>query len=229
VITKAHFDPGLFRFLRELAKHNDKHWFEQNRARYEADVRGPLLRFIADFAEPLARISRHYLADPRPMGGSMFRIHRDTRFAKDKTPYKTHAAAQFRHEAGKDVHAPGFYLHLEPGEVFVAAGLWHPDSAALGLIRAAIQRHPDRWKRAAYGKAFAAKWELSGESLQRPPKGVAADHPWVEDLRRKDFIAWLPFDEKQACRAGFLERVAGACADCAPLMQFLTTALELPW
>jgi uncharacterized protein (TIGR02453 family) len=226
---KAYFGPGLFRFLRELAQHNDKGWFEKNRERYETEVRGPLLRFIADFGEPLARVSDHYLADPRPAGGSMFRIHRDTRFSKDKSPYKTHAAAQFRHEVGKDVHAPGFYLHLEPGDMFVAAGLWRPDPAALGLIRAAIVRHPDRWKQAAHGKAFRARWELSGESLQRPPKGVAPDHPFVEDLKRKDFIAWLPFTQAQICAPDFLERCAKACTESAPLMKFLTTAVELPW
>jgi len=227
--TKAYFDAGLFRFLRELAQNNNKQWFEKNRQRYESDVRAPLLRFIADFGEPLARISRNYVADPRPVGGSMFRVHRDTRFSKDKTPYKTHAAAQFRHEAGKDVHAPGFYLHLEPGEVFVAAGLWQPEGAALALVRAAIMRHPDRWKRAAHGKALRAGWELSGESLQRPPRGVAADHPLVDDLRRKDFVAWLGLSQKDACSPRFVERVATAYEQCAPFMQFLTTALELPW
>jgi uncharacterized protein (TIGR02453 family) len=227
--SKAYFDARLFRFLRELAEHNDKRWFEQNRQRYESEVRGPLLRFIADFGAPLARISRHYVADPRPMGGSMFRIHRDTRFSKDKTPYKTHAAAQFRHQAGKDVHAPGFYLHLEPGESFVAAGLWHPEPAALAQIRATIVRQPAAWKRAVHGKPFASRWELSGESLQRPPKGIAPDKPLIDDLRRKDFVAWLPFTQTEVCRPDFRAQVAGAYAECAPFMKFLTTAVGLPW
>src|SRR5262245_16529190 len=114
----AYFKPALFKFLKDLAKNNNRPWFEENKARFERDVRDPLLSFIGDFASPLAKISKHYLADPRPSGGSMFRIYRDTRFAKDKSPYKTHVAAHFRHSAGKDVHAPGFYVHLEPGQVF---------------------------------------------------------------------------------------------------------------
>jgi uncharacterized protein (TIGR02453 family) len=226
---KAHFGPGLFRFLRELAEHNDKAWFEKNRERYETEVRGPLLRFIADFGEPLGSISTHYLADPRPAGGSMFRVHRDTRFSKDKSPYKTHAAAQFRHEAGRDAHAPCYYLHLEPGEVFVGAGLWHPDAPALALLRAAIVRKPAEWQRVAHGGPFRKGWELWGEMLARPPKGVDPTHPCVEDLRRKDFIALRSFTQKEVTSPGFLELFAGACKQASPYMQFVTTALELAW
>jgi uncharacterized protein (TIGR02453 family) len=111
----AHFGPGLFEFLRDLARHNDRAWFQANQRRYEAEVKAPMLRFIEDFGAPLKRISAQFLADPRPVGGALFRIHRDTRFSTDKSPYKTNAAAHFRHREGsRDVHAPGFYLHLEP-------------------------------------------------------------------------------------------------------------------
>src|SRR5262249_17068758 len=103
-----YFTPRLFAFLRELKANNSREWFQANKARYVEDVQQPMLRFIADFAAPLARISRNLEADPRPVGGSMFRIHRDTRFARDKSPYKTHLAAHFRHRATtKDVHGPG--------------------------------------------------------------------------------------------------------------------------
>ncbi|HEX9708874.1 MAG TPA: DUF2461 family protein, partial [Candidatus Thermoplasmatota archaeon] len=86
----AHFRPALFRYLVDLRHHNDRQWFATNKGRFEADVRDPMLAFIREAASPLARISRHVLADPRPVGGSLFRIYRDTRFSKDKTPYKTH-------------------------------------------------------------------------------------------------------------------------------------------
>ena len=88
-------------------------WFQENKEFYESAVKRPLLEFIEAFAPHLREISPHFRADAR----SLFRIHRDVRFSKDKRPYKTHAAAQFRHSAGKDVHAPGFYLHIEPGRV----------------------------------------------------------------------------------------------------------------
>ena len=123
--------PALFEFLLDLKDNNTRPWFEENKERYRSDVRDPVLDFIAAFAEPLANISPHFRADPRPNGGSLFRIYRDIRFARDKRPYKTNAGAHFRHSAGKNAHAPGFYLHLEPGECFAGCGVWRPDSNAL--------------------------------------------------------------------------------------------------
>ena len=140
---KRHFDTDLFEFLRELAENNNREWFLANKDRYRAAVQEPLLGFISDFAGRLHEISPNFIADPRSSGGSMFRIYRDVRFSKDKSPYKTHAAAQFRHRAGRDAHAPGFYLHLEPGSVFWGAGLWHPQRAVLYEIRNAIIDRPD--------------------------------------------------------------------------------------
>ena len=105
--AEPHFTPRLFKFLRDLKRNNERPWFQANKERYIADVQQPLLRFIADFATPLRKIAPAFDADPRPSGGSMFRIYRDTRFAKDKSPYKTHVAAHFRHkQTSSDVHAP---------------------------------------------------------------------------------------------------------------------------
>ena len=108
------FDPEFFEFMADLAANNDREWFAANKERYEAEVLEPALAFIEDFSYRLREISPNFVADPRRTGGSLFRIYRDTRFAKDKTPFKTHTGMQFRHVAGKDVHAPGFYLHLDP-------------------------------------------------------------------------------------------------------------------
>src|SRR5688572_4758258 len=118
-----YFTPATFRFLRELARHNERDWFNTNKARFVSDVQEPALQFIADFAPKLEKLSPHFVADPRPQGGSLFRIYRDTRFSKDKTPYKTHVAMRFNHEAGPDVHAPGFYIHIEPGSSYAGVGL----------------------------------------------------------------------------------------------------------
>ena len=125
-MATAYFTKATFDFLRELAANNRKDWFAENKERYQADVQRPAMRFVTDFGAPLRRISRNFRADPRPVGGSLFRIHRDTRFSRDKSPYKTHLGIQFRHDLGKDVHAPGFYVHLEPGNVFVGAGILAP-------------------------------------------------------------------------------------------------------
>jgi uncharacterized protein (TIGR02453 family) len=226
---KTHFTSALFRFLRELRAHNDRDWFAENKARWERDVRDPMLAFITDFAPALRAMSPRFVADARPAGGSMFRIYRDVRFSRDKSPFKTMAAAQFRHQAGKNVHAPGFYLHLAPGEVFAGAGLWHPDAPTLGKVRDAIVAKPDAFRRAIAGRAFRATCRLGGESLKRPPRGYDPDHPLSEHLKRKDLVAVAEFDERAACASDFLDRFAASCRATAPLCEFLTRAVGLPW
>lgn len=220
----AHFGPELFAFLEELTAHNDRAWFQANKSRYERDVREPMLRFISDFGPLLHEISPRFEADPRKVGGSMFRVHRDTRFSKDKTPYKTHAGAHFRHEAAKDVHAPGFYLHLQPDEVFVGVGLWQPPTPVAQRIREAMADDVDGWLAAARSEAFLARWRLGGDSLKRPPRGFAADHPLIEDLKRKDFIASVELDRSAVCEPDFLPRFAALCKEAAPLMRWLCGA-----
>jgi len=219
------FTPAFFRFLTELRENNTREWFQDNRSRYEEDVRDPLLAFILAFGEPLSGISRHFLADPRPSGGSMFRIFRDTRFSRDKSPYKTNVGAQFRHGAcSRDVHSPGFYLHLEPGGCFASAGLWRPDAAALKAVRDRIVGQPREWK--AIG---GAGLEVLGESLVRVPQGFDAAHPLAEDLKLKDFYTHQPLTQKQICAGDFMEAYTEICRRNAPLQKFLAKALGLPW
>jgi len=221
--------PGLFNFLRELTQNNDKTWFAENKQRYESVVREPLLKFIADFAIHLAKISPYYEADPRKVGGSLFRIHRDIRFSADKSPYKTHAGIHFRHESGKDVHAPGFYLHFEPHNVFTAIGVWQPDSETLGKIRDVIVAHPARWQQIFDDDKFAAMFKLEGDRLKTAPRGYDPNHPLVEVLKHKDLYLFTSFSEQEACAVDFMERYARVCQKAKPFMEFLTTAIGLPW
>jgi len=225
----AHFRRELFGFLEELRRNNDRAWFAANKERYEREVRDPMLAFIADLAKPLSAISRQVLADPRPVGGSLFRIYRDTRFANDKSPYKTHVAAQFRHRAGKDVHAPGYYIHLEPRQAFAGAGLWHPEPEALQAVRTAIAKQPAAWRKAVSGSAFRKACALEGESAKRPPRGFDPAHPLIEDIKRKDFVAVARFTEADALSAGLLKRYLAFCRAAAPLNAFLARALKLGW
>lgn len=221
----AYFDPALFRFLKELKANNNRDWFAANKHRYESAVKEPMLRFIADFAAHLSKISPQFNADPRPAGGSMFRIYRDTRFAKDKMPYKTAAAAHFRHQAGaKDVHAPGFYLHLEPGSCMGGGGLWHPDSTALRKVRDRIVEHNKEWQ-----AVIRSGISISGDTLKRVPAGYDPEHPHAEDLKRKDLYVMYEFTEKDVCAPDFLERYAQACRSAQPLVRFLTKAVGLAW
>ena len=227
--TQPHFDAALFAFLETLRCNNNREWFQAHKQRYERDVREPMLRFIGDVGPHLWHISPRFVADARPNGRSLFRIQRDVRFATDKRPYKTNAGAHFRHEAGRDAHAPGFYLHLEPGRVFVASGVWHPDRPALTKIRDAIVAQPQHWQRVISSKAFRAIGSLGGDALKRHPSGYDPQHPLLADLKRKDYIAHAHFTEAQACAPDFLHVFIETCRTFAPLTQFLTTALELAW
>ncbi len=221
----AHFSPDTLRFIRDLEKNNDRAWFVANKDRYEGAVKDPALRLIADFAPKLAKLSPHFMATPR----SLFRIHRDTRFSKDKSPYKTHVGIHFRHDHAKDAHAPGYYLHIEPKSVFAGVGIWHPEAGALRLIRERIVEDPAGWKRASRGKAFLGTFELAGDLLKRPPKGFDPDHPLIEDLKRKDFIGVVELDDAFVTKGDLPERLAKAFAAGTPLMRFLCEALDVPF
>ena len=219
------FPLGLLHFLNDLSKNNRRDWFQANKSRYESELLEPALAFIEAVAEPLHKISPHFRAVPKKVSGSLMRIYRDVRFSKDKRPYKTNVGIQFRHESGCDVHAPGFYFHVAPDEVFLGAGIWHPDSKALGKIRKAIAKHPAEWKKAQGGKAFRDRYTLAGDSLVRPPKGFAADHPLIEDLKRKDFIGVCPLDHDALLEPTIVKETVSKFRTAKPLMAFLCNAV----
>ena len=160
----------------------------------------------------------------------MFRIHRDVRFSRDKRPYKEHAACQFRHRLGRDVHAPGFYVHLAPGEVFFGGGMWMPEADALLRIRTHIVAKPAAWKKVVTDKAFVAAFGgVEGEGLTRPPKGFDPAHPFIEDLKRKSFVATRISSERTACEPAFVNEVVEGFRALTPLMRFLCAALDVPY
>ena len=228
-MKKSHFTPEFFKFLRDLKKNNNRPWFQSNKERYEKTVRNPLLDFIGELGPPLRKISKHLIVDNSPSGGSMFRIYRDTRFSKDKTPYKTHASAHFRTAPNKDVHSPGLYLHLEPEEVFSGGGIWHPEGPVLGQIRDYLAHHPTEYKSVLANKTFKSFCTIEGEKLQRPPKGFDPAHELIEHLKYKDFTFFTQFSEREACSPHFLDSYVESCAAAAPYMAFLSKALLLPW
>jgi uncharacterized protein (TIGR02453 family) len=227
--AQASFSPELFSFLAELRANNNRDWFADNKHRYEEYLLEPALEFIAEFAPRLEKISPHIRADARPSGGSLFRIHRDTRFSKDKSPYKTNLGIHFRHELAKDVQAPGFYLHLGPDGVFAGGGIWHPGTAGATRIREAIVDDPGRWRRATRTGAFAKRLELGGDSLRRVPSWADPEHPFADDLRRKDFFGWARLSEDDATAPGFVNEYAKLCRAASPLMRFICDALEVPF
>jgi len=223
------FGAGLLEFLRDLEQNNTRPWFERNRERYESEVREPALEFIRAMAPHVEKVSPHFTARDRKVGGSLMRIHRDVRFSRDKRPYKTNLGIQFRHEAGRDVHAPGLYFHVEPGSVFLGAGMWRPDKTALAAVRREIDDDPKGWKRVRGGKRFRSEWELSGESLRRPPRGFDAEHPMIVDIKRKDHIAICTLTERDVTRADLVQGVAERYSRARGYLGWLADAVGMPF
>ena len=223
------FRPTLFEFLEQLAANNNRPWFQENKGRYERDVLEPSMAFIRAFQPRLKRISQYFVASDRRVGGSLMRVYRDARFSKYGQPYKTNVGIQFRHEFGRDIHAPGFYVHIAPDECFLALGVWRPDPVSLRKIRAAIVEWPDRWRRARHDRKWRERFSLDGGSLKRPPRGFPSDHPWIEDLKRTDFIGLEELEEHDVLHEGFLDHVAASFAAGRPFMRFLCDALTIPF
>jgi uncharacterized protein (TIGR02453 family) len=223
------FSQASFDFLTKLDANNNRDWFNRHKQEYEDAVRSPALDFIDAMADDIWAISPHFLAVPRKVGGSLMRVYRDVRFGKDKRPFKTNIGIQFRHFQGKDVHAPGFYVHLEPKECFLGVGIWHPDAPALGRIRTSVAENSAAWIKASRDKKFTKTFELSGDSLANAPRGYAKDHFLLDDLKRKDFIAITEFNSKLAVSARFQPQVVESFRSAVPFMKFLCEALELPF
>jgi uncharacterized protein (TIGR02453 family) len=217
----AFFSPEVFVFLRQLKRHNGREWFAKNKARYQTSIVEPALSFISGFAPYLGRISPHFVADAQPTRGSLFRIYRDTRFSPDGPPFKTHVGIHFPHASGKDAHAPVFYLHLEPDNCFVAAGIWHPDNRSLTRVRTAIVRDMEQWAK------VRKKLTLDSDRLSRPPRGFDGNHPFIDDLKMKDFVASVALSEEQICSAKLMRDFVSACRKMSPLVEFTTRALGL--
>lgn len=210
----------FFAFFRELKANNNRAWFEDNKQRYRDHVQAPLSAFVSAMAPRVAKISKNFVCDPRPNGGSVFRIHRDVRFSKDKRPYKENAGCYFRHAAGRDAPAPGFYMHFAPGDVFFGGGSYMPEPKALGHIRDAIVSRPAVWKKVG---------EVRGDALTRPPRGYDPEHPLIADIKRKSFYSGREATEKLACSPALVGDVAAAFKSITPLMRFLCDAQDVPF
>ena len=223
------FPTDLVPFLMELTAHNDRDWFKANEKRYEASLRQPALAFIRAMAEPLATVTRHLVTDDRKVGGSLMRIQRDTRFAKDKSPYKNNVGIQFRHVVGKDIHAPGVYLHIAADEAFLGIGLWQPPPDVLQRLREAVAEKWDRWSAILSAPPLATDWKQHGDSLKRVPRGFDAAHPGVEELKRTSFIAMLPVPIERLEAPDAPERIIGHVRHGRDYMAFLCEALGLPF
>jgi len=224
----SYFTAASLKFLRGLARHNDKAWFEAHRADYDAHVRQPFLQLITDLQPALAQVSQQFRADPRGNGGSLFRIYRDARFSNDKSPYKTWQGARFFHERRRQVPAPSFYLHLQPGGSFVGAGLWHPEPDTQRKVRQFIFDNPGSWKAAAHAPALRRRFELEEtEKLVRPPRGFPADFEFMDDLKHRNWVMWRSLDDETMTGPRLRQTVATDLAALGPFVDYLCAALDL--
>ncbi|HNV82819.1 MAG TPA: DUF2461 domain-containing protein [Arenimonas sp.] len=222
-----YFSDKTFKFLNNLHRNNNREWFNEHKADYETHVRQPFLALIGDFQAPLAKISSHYVSDPRAVGGSLFRINRDARFSKDKSPYKHFMGARFYHEKGRDSEAPKFYFHLQHKQCFIAAGHWYPEAEVLRKVRQFILDNPASWKKAVYSKKFREKYSREADSAVRVPRGFPADHEFVDDLRLKSYVASVAISDEIVCSDQLLKTITQSCQELSPMMDYLCAALDL--
>lgn len=225
------FRPAAFTFLRKLARNNRKPWFEANRPVYEQELRQPMRALVEEMDARLARVAPEIIGDPRR---SMFRIHRDTRFSRDKSPYKIHAASWFYHrDAGRQVGqeaeggSAGFYFHLQPGACFLGGGIWMPPRGQLGKIRDALVEDPEGFGDAVLAPAVRRRFGTLDEDamLTRLPRGYAPGHPAERWLRYQSFTLGRPVSDAEALSPRLPSVLEKDFARLTPLVRWLNRAL----
>jgi uncharacterized protein (TIGR02453 family) len=216
---------NAFTFLGKLAKNNDRDWFEKNKEKY-LGIKEEFEEFITDLYHKILEFDESISGqDPKKM---VFRIYRDVRFSKDKRPYKKFISAGISAE-GKGMGKPGYYLQLEPGnKSFLCAGLFSPPADVLARVRQEIDYNGDGLQKIinekSFKKNFSEFWK--DDSLKTAPKGYAKDHPHIEWLKLKSFVALHRFADEEVLDKKFLNNVAGVIKSGKPLNDFLTTALD---
>lgn len=223
------FTQQTVEFLTELTHNNDRDWFNANKSRYETHVRDAALEVISALQGSLFDMSPHLKVEPKVQGGSLFRIHRDTRFSKDKTPYKTHCAMRFEHNGGtRDRPAPGMYFQISADHAGLGAGIWRPPGPVLTELRQAMAADPAGWC-AVRDPLLEAGWSFMGESLKRPPRGFDADHPLVDDLKRKSLALTRHVPLELALSSELPNSLAQTFSEAAPFLAWQCDVLGLPF
>lgn len=223
----GYFSDATFRFLGNLALNNERAWFNANKHLYLEHVREPFQRLLTDLQPVLAAISPHYRSDPRPVGGSLYRIQRDTRRYADKAPYKTWQGSELFH-GRRHTEAPAFFIHLQQGCSFVGAGLWYPQPATMRRVRQFIVDNPAGWRKAAHDASFRERFVFDDrDRLVRGPRGFPTDFEFFEDLCRKNLLAMHPLDDVTMTSPGLLGRIEDDLLALAPFVDYVCAALDL--
>ena len=217
--------PSSLKFLKDLEKNNNKPWFEGHRKQYETTKTDfhffidALIKKIAVFDKPIGDLLSK---------NCTFRINRDVRFSKNKSPYKNNMAGYFN-KAGKKGIGAGYYFHLQPGKSFAAAGIWMPEPAVLGKIRQEIDYNFEEWKKiintSVFKKNFPAGLE-SGESLSRPPKGYDINNPAIHYIKMKNFVVIKSFTDSGIMSKDAVNDIANTFKALKPMIDFFNRAID---
>jgi uncharacterized protein (TIGR02453 family) len=210
-------------FLRSLKRHNNREWFLRHKSNYEQHVKQPMADLILALAEDFQHFAPEMAASPKV---SAYRIHRDTRFSKDKSPYKTHVAAVFPHSALGKHDGAGFYVHIAPSEVLIGGGLYMPLPEELTLIRRQIADAPDDFLAIIENRSFKRLFgSVAGEQLSRAPRGFPQDHPAAKYLKYKSFLASRTFEPEVSTRTGFYKLVVESFKGMVPFARYFNTPI----
>ncbi len=215
---------STLKFLKDLQKNNNRPWFEAHRKQYELAkedfllLTEKLITGIGAFDKPIALLKAKECT---------FRINRDVRFSKNKSPYKNNIAGYFNRN-GKKGNGAGYYLHIEPGKSFAAGGIWMPEPKDLIKIRQEMDYSFDDWKKIISNQLFKKTFAegIQGEALVRPPKGYEEDNPAIQYLKQKSFIVSKPFTDTEVQSKTFVKEVANTFKAMKPMIDFLNAAVE---
>jgi len=218
--TFTGFEPDAVQFLADLAANNDRAWFQPRKGEYESLLKAPLEALCVALEQRFRARGIPLQADP---GRSPFRIYRDVRFSKDKSPYKTNIGASLPWIGEGDAHAGG-YFHLEPGQAFVGGGMWHPEKPSLDAFRRLLDGDPGRVHQAIDDPTFVATFgHLNGDRLTRVPQGYRPDHPEAELLKLKDMTFGHRLSDADVYSADLPDRLVDSLAKAVPVMRLLAT------
>jgi len=219
----AGFPPEAMTFLRGLKKHNTREWFQPRKEIYDEKVKGPMLELVTALMQRLADFAPDYVADPNK---AIYRVYRDTRFSKDKTPYKTHIAAIFKHRDLEKHSGAGFYFSVAPEEIEVGGGVYMPMPEHLVAIRNYLAENHEEFRRIAAARDVRRLFgEVTGDSLSRVPKGFAADHPAADLLRMKQFLLFRTLEPSLATTPKLFREVWSRFQAMSPFLEFLNRPL----
>jgi len=218
-----YFRPEAFTFLRNLARHNDRVWFNERKAVYESELKEPMLAVIRRITDEMMEFAPNHV---RPAEKSLFRIYRDTRFSNNKLPYKTHVAAWWSHMGMQKTSGAGYYFQVSSKGVVVAAGAYMPEKEQLAAIRNWLLDNHVRFRRLLQKPAVRRTFtEFEGEALTRPPKGFPCDHPAMDLIKCKQWGLSTTLPAKTALEKNFAQTLIRHFKLLAPLVDALNTPI----